>query len=295
MSTADDTDVLASEPGVSSGSAPQASPEEAGRPAPEAGEPTRRLGKASRAAEVGWRAYQQIAAVIGAFGILALIGHFWDIGLKGFIATIVGVWDATIRPAVEFVCHVLVTTPLSWFGVEFEVPLWLRDHVSVGAILALSITRDYRIRRARRQKSFASYLGRPILSFISALLLGPILLPLWPMAVATSVYGTEWVRISKRAFSSAAGLALLAIISCTIAAFSMPSVLDRFLMTATAIGLFGSLAIMMGVMAGRPLLIVLIGATKYQDPELREAAGSLVSVLSPLLYLAILLLINLFL
>ena len=52
------------------------------------------------------------------------------------MATIFGVWQATIRPAVEWVFHILVSVPLSWFGVDFEMPLWARDYISVGVILA---------------------------------------------------------------------------------------------------------------------------------------------------------------
>src|SRR5687768_3703306 len=97
-------------------------------PPPQADRPTR---KVSRAAKVGWGVYQQIAAVFAAFGLAALLGHFWDIGWRGALATIVGVWDATVRPAVEWLFHVLVSVPLSWLGVEFDVPLWARDYLSV--------------------------------------------------------------------------------------------------------------------------------------------------------------------
>ena len=91
-----------------------------------------------RAAKFTLGLYQQIAAVFAAFGLAALVGDFWDVGWKGFLETIVGVWSHTVRPAVEWVFHVIVTTPRSWFAVRFEVPLWARDYLAIGAVLVLS-------------------------------------------------------------------------------------------------------------------------------------------------------------
>src|SRR5262245_6367838 len=104
----------------------------------DAGEPSRNV---SRAAKVGWGIYQQVATVLATFGIVAMIGHFWVIGWRGFLRTVVGVWSQTIRPATEWVFHILVSVPLGWLGVDFVVPLWVRDYLSVGLIFALASTR----------------------------------------------------------------------------------------------------------------------------------------------------------
>ena len=85
--------------------------------------------------------YQQTAAVFGAFGVAAIIGHFWSIGWKGWLQTLVGVWDDTVRPVMAWLLHYLVTVPLSWVGLEFEVPLLVRDYLSVGMIFAMSYRR----------------------------------------------------------------------------------------------------------------------------------------------------------
>lgn len=83
-----------------------------------------------RTSKAAWSVYQQIAAVFTAFGITALLGHLWHIGWRGALAVIGGVWDATVRPAMEWVLHLLVTVPLSWLGVDFEIPLWARDYLA---------------------------------------------------------------------------------------------------------------------------------------------------------------------
>lgn len=110
----------------------------------------------SKVAKAGWALYRHVAAILAAFALLALVRHFWDIGLKGVIATMAGVWDATIRPAMEFVFHVLVAVPLSWVGVDFEVPLWLRDYLAVGAVLSLSY---FRTARGRQLPGLLDYYG----------------------------------------------------------------------------------------------------------------------------------------
>jgi len=107
-------------------------------PPAQADRPTR---KASKAAKVGWGVYRQVAAVLAAFGLAALLGHFWNIGWRGFLETVVGVWSATVRPAMEWVLHVVVTVPLRWLGITLVVPTWLRDYLSVGVILWVSYRR----------------------------------------------------------------------------------------------------------------------------------------------------------
>jgi hypothetical protein len=92
----------------------------------------------SRAARFGLSLYQQVAAVLAALGLAAVIGHFWHVGWRGFLATLVSVWDQTVRPLAQQVLHVLVAVPLGWFGIDVVLPTWIGDYLSVGAILALS-------------------------------------------------------------------------------------------------------------------------------------------------------------
>lgn len=99
---------------------------------------------ASKAAKLGLGLYQHSSAVLASFGLAAIIGHFWDIEWKSFLASVVGVWDQTVRPAAAQLFRIFVSIPLDWVGIDFEVPQFVRDYVSVGAVLALSVVREGR-------------------------------------------------------------------------------------------------------------------------------------------------------
>ena len=101
--------------------------------------------KLRKAAKFGRGLYQQVASTFSAIGMLALIAGLWHLGLRGVIAWLVGIWDATVRPAVAFVLHGLVTVPLGWIHVHFEVPVVVRDYLSVGLVLALSARRERKV------------------------------------------------------------------------------------------------------------------------------------------------------
>jgi hypothetical protein len=90
----------------------------------------------------GWTIYQQIAAIFAAIGLAALADHWWHIGWRGALGSLVGIWGETVRPAMAAVFHVLVTVPLGWVHIHVEVPLVVRDYLSVGAIFAASVIRD---------------------------------------------------------------------------------------------------------------------------------------------------------
>src|SRR5262245_15774066 len=100
-------------------------------------------GRVAKSPGIGWGVYQQIAAVFAAFGIAAFIGHFWRIGWRGSLEALVGVWAHTVRPATEWLLHVLVSVPLGWLGVQFEIHEFYRDYFSVAVIMILSIVREF--------------------------------------------------------------------------------------------------------------------------------------------------------
>jgi hypothetical protein len=112
-------------------------------------EPPLKVRGVSVAAKFGLTVYQQVAAVLAAFGLAAVVGHFWHVGWRGFLATLVGVWDQTVRPVARQVLHVLVIVPLGWVGVYVVLPTWFSDYLSVGAILALSYVRTAGCRTGR--------------------------------------------------------------------------------------------------------------------------------------------------
>jgi hypothetical protein len=96
--------------------------------------------------------YQQVAAVIAAFALIALSSTVFGSEWRGFIATLVGQWNEYVRPAMKWLLHLLVSTPLGWLGLRVEVPLWIRDYLGVGLALALSWLRVYL--RGRRSRPF---------------------------------------------------------------------------------------------------------------------------------------------
>jgi hypothetical protein len=92
----------------------------------------------------GWAAYRQVAAILGAFALAAFIGNYVELDWRSFLGTLFGLWEETVRPAVKWVLDLLISTPLSWLGLHVEVPVLVRDYLSVTAILALSVIRaDY--------------------------------------------------------------------------------------------------------------------------------------------------------
>jgi hypothetical protein len=99
---------------------------------------------ARRAVKFGWGLYEQVAAVFAAIGLAALIDHWLHIGWHGALRDVIGIWSRTVRPAVAAVLHVLVTVPLGWMHVHFEVPLAVRDYLAVGLVLLLSAVRVVR-------------------------------------------------------------------------------------------------------------------------------------------------------
>jgi hypothetical protein len=103
-------------------------------------------------ARLGWSIYQQIAAVLAAFTLAALLGQIFDIGWRGYLETLIAYWNDFVRPVVKSVLDTLIVEPLAWaFGWNVSVPMWSRDYLSVGLVLALSHIRSFRTAGASRR------------------------------------------------------------------------------------------------------------------------------------------------
>jgi hypothetical protein len=90
----------------------------------------------------GFTVYQQVTGILGAFALIALLGHIADFEWRGFIADLINFWNGTVRPAVAVVFEWLISKPLMWiFGWNFKVPLIVRDYLSVGTVCLLSFYR----------------------------------------------------------------------------------------------------------------------------------------------------------
>src|SRR5574342_312236 len=70
----------------------------------------------------GVLAYRQVAALLAAFGLIALLSHFFDFQWRCFVATLVAQWHEYVRPVTKWLLNLLVTTPLGWFGWRVELP-----------------------------------------------------------------------------------------------------------------------------------------------------------------------------
>ena len=137
-------------------------------------EPSRR-----RPGNLFWGAYSQVSAVLGALSMLVFLSEAFGLGIKGVLAKLVSVWSAVVRPGVKWLTDVVVF-PFGWlFHWNIEVPLWLRDYLSVGLILVLSSI------RAR-----VAYKNSPIPERAKGLSLGYMLgaLFFWPLIVIVDGY-----------------------------------------------------------------------------------------------------------
>jgi hypothetical protein len=94
----------------------------------------------------GYLAYQQVAGVLGAFAFAALVGHFVHLHWQGIVAELIGSWNAYVRPAVSFAFDVTIVAAVKLLlHRTVEIPLILRDYLSVGFILLLSTLRSLRL------------------------------------------------------------------------------------------------------------------------------------------------------
>lgn len=93
------------------------------------------------ATSIGWGIYQQVAAVLGSFAFLVFLGNFVDIDWRSLLHELVEAWHDYVRPTVRWVVHIIVEVPLSWFGVQVEVPVLVRDYLAVGFVLIFSVVR----------------------------------------------------------------------------------------------------------------------------------------------------------
>lgn len=119
-----------------------------------------------------WIMYGQVAAMLGAFSLLALLSNFGDLGLRGVIREAFEMWAEYVRP--------LVGQPLQWladaFGWQIALPTVAKDYVAVGFVLGLSLLRTVSILRRATFSTFGLILAFGVLPigwplFIAAMLL----------------------------------------------------------------------------------------------------------------------------
>ena len=93
---------------------------------------------------LGYIIYQQVASVLGAFGLIAFLGHFVQVDWRGALADLIAVWAEYVRPAVKHLLDLTVVAFCHWLGwTSFQVPLAIRDYLTVGLVLTASVLRAW--------------------------------------------------------------------------------------------------------------------------------------------------------
>lgn len=86
-----------------------------------------------------WRAYGQVAAMLGAFSLLVFLTHFYDFGLKGVVRDAFDVWTENVRPFVGHPIQWAVNLlPEAW---RFEVTPIVKDYFGVSLVTLGSMMR----------------------------------------------------------------------------------------------------------------------------------------------------------
>lgn len=136
------------------------------------------------------KVYQHVTGVLGAFALAAVLGHLVDLDWRGVIAFFVGYWDDYVRPAVRVALDTVFVLPLRWlFGWHLDIPLIVRDYLSVGAIFGLSVLRAlHRPGRSWRRKD--------ALTFVLCLGGWPVYVPLFAWYALRSKEHRIWMLLA---------------------------------------------------------------------------------------------------
>jgi hypothetical protein len=119
--------------------------------------------------------YGQVMALLGAFSLLVVLTHFFELGLRGVVQDAFEVWRNNIRPLFGHPLQGLVD--LLPKTLQFAVPDLIKDYLAVGAVSAFSWARAMVVGGFRLRLSAIEWMS--------------ILLVAWPFGVGQMLY--EWV------------------------------------------------------------------------------------------------------
>ena len=88
-----------------------------------------------------WSVYQHVASVLAIIGLAAVLNHVFHIEWRSVLGTVVGYWDEIVRPVAKVLLDHLIVVPLGWVGWHIELPVLLRDYLTIGLILMVSFVR----------------------------------------------------------------------------------------------------------------------------------------------------------
>jgi hypothetical protein len=156
-------------------------------------------GRARETIRFGQGVYGHVKAVLGAFALAAFLGHVFHIGWHGFLLMLIGYWDEYVRPVTQAVSTALITTPLSWIGVHYEVPVLVRDYLSVGTILALSLARSYSTHKLVSWDRVRDTVSAWLIAIITwPLMFTFFLLMLVPIVLVRLIIWADWIWAAVR-------------------------------------------------------------------------------------------------
>lgn len=139
---------------------------------------------------LGYIIYQQILAIIGAFALVAFLGHFISFDWRGAVADLVGVWTDYVRPTVKWVMDAtIVALVRRAFGWNVEIPPVATDYFGVGAVTWLAAIRSKDF--LYRQVLGGTYSTRPSFQFrnilLTALTRFALDVPFWPFTTSMRI------------------------------------------------------------------------------------------------------------
>lgn len=140
---------------------------------------------------LGYVFYQQFASVIGAFALIAYLGHFFEFDWRGTLSNLIGMWDSHVRPAVKWLLDAtLIAAAWKAFHVEIVLSPAQRDYLAVGLVLVFSVLRAPYWKEHRLGRTFLQTLGSLARDWAFA----PVMIVAWPIAtvilVIVAVMGT---------------------------------------------------------------------------------------------------------
>ncbi|MGD0192886.1 MAG: hypothetical protein ABSD74_19285 [Rhizomicrobium sp.] len=87
-------------------------------------------------------AFRHVGGVFGAFALAAFFAHFINLDWHGALGQFFGAWNAVVRPVTKHLLDLTVVPVWLWlFGWQPHIPLIVRDYLSTGVVLLLSIFR----------------------------------------------------------------------------------------------------------------------------------------------------------
>ncbi len=148
----------------------------------------------------GYIIYQHVAGVLGAFALIAFLGHFVHLDWRGALVVLVGVWDTVVRPAVKGIFDATIVAFLKWaFDWHLDVPLIARDYLSVGLLVFLSELRSTFVPGGQGPRSVKIVFRSALYdSYISVLTPLPKCLLFWPFAVMRHLRYVRYSIIPSR-------------------------------------------------------------------------------------------------